>query len=63
MQESRPLVPSHRRPHGVDPLARQQLVTLTDVHVRRGEAVCVPGGEPYVVDGDATLYKATVPNG
>ena len=30
-------------------------------HVRRGEAVCVSGGEPYVVDGDATIYKATVP--
>jgi mannose-6-phosphate isomerase len=30
-------------------------------HVRRGEAVCIRGGEAYVIDGDATLYKATVP--
>ena len=30
-------------------------------HVRRGEAVCISGGEAYAVDGSATIYKATVP--
>ncbi len=32
-------------------------------HIRRGEAVCIPPGEAYVIDGSATLYKATVPRG
>ena len=30
-------------------------------HIRRGEAVCISGGEAYAVDGSATIYKATVP--
>ena len=30
-------------------------------HVRRGQAVCISSGEAYVVDGSATIYKATVP--
>ncbi len=62
--ELRRIEPPHR--NGVDHGPEILLVvdgeaTIGPYQVRRGEAVCISGGEAYAIDGSATIYKATVP--